>query len=135
MAVAVLVLAVLLVRERGTGADGTPGGTSTVATTAGGGTDAASGLAWVDHGRLPNEARATIALIRRGGPFPYRKDGATFGNREGLLPERSRGYYREYTVETPGSRDRGARRVVTGDRDREFFYTDDHYRTFRKVRL
>ena len=82
---------------------------------------------------LPVEARATLALIRAGGPFPYDRDGSVFGNREALLPKRERGYYREYTVRTPGARDRGARRIVAG-RDGEYYYTDDHYRTFRRIR-
>ncbi len=90
---------------------------------------------------LPKEARETLALIRNGGPFPYRKDGATFGNFEKHLPQRARGYYREYTVPTPGARDRGARRIVagqgaTGDArtSGEYYYSDDHYRTFRRIR-
>ncbi|MFD8308954.1 ribonuclease domain-containing protein [Streptomyces sp. NPDC059690] len=73
-----------------------------------------SGPATVQASRLPAEARRTLALIDEGGPFPYAKDGAVFGNFEGLLPRRRRGYYHEYTVPTPGSRDRGARRIVTG---------------------
>lgn len=82
---------------------------------------------------LPPEARDTLALIEAGGPFPYRQDGATFQNREHRLPERERGYYREYTVETPGSPDRGARRIIAGgDPPSEFFYTDDHYGSFRR---
>ncbi len=82
---------------------------------------------------LPPEARDTLALIRAGGPYPYRQDGGVFQNRERRLPERPRGYYREYTVDTPGSRDRGARRIVSGgDPPAEFFYTDDHYRSFRR---
>ena len=82
---------------------------------------------------LPGEALETLALIERGGPFPHRQDGATFQNRERLLPPRPRGYYREYTVRTPGARDRGARRIVSGGRPpAEFFYTDDHYRSFRR---
>jgi guanyl-specific ribonuclease Sa len=85
---------------------------------------------------LPPEALATLDLIRRGGPFPYRKDGGTFQNREGRLPERPRGYYREYTVPTPGSPDRGARRIVSGgDPPREFYYTPDHYRSFRPIEV
>lgn len=82
---------------------------------------------------LPPEARATLALIRAGGPFPHPQDGRTFGNREQRLPLRGRGYYREYTVPTPGARDRGARRIVAGDGG-EFYYTADHYRTFRRIR-
>lgn len=89
---------------------------------------------------LPEEARATLAAIKRGGPFPYRKDGSIFGNHEKRLPARPRGYYREYTVATPGARDRGARRIVagqgaTGDvrTSGEYYYTDNHYRSFRMI--
>lgn len=81
---------------------------------------------------LPPEAIDTLLLIEEGGPFPYGQDGATFQNREGILPDHPRGYYREYTVETPGSPDRGARRIVTG-RDGERYYTDDHYDSFRFI--
>lgn len=86
---------------------------------------------------LPPEARRTLVLIRRGGPFPYRKDGTVFGNRERLLPPKRRGYYTEYTVPTPSSRDRGARRIVAGGDPAlsdELYYTDDHYASFRKIR-
>ena len=82
---------------------------------------------------LPAEARATLALIKAGGPFPYRQDGRTFGNREKLLPRRDHGYYLEYTVTTPGVRDRGAQRIVAGSSG-EFYYTADHYRTFKRIR-
>lgn len=85
---------------------------------------------------LPAEAQATLELIQRGGPFPYPKDGVVFQNREGRLPDRPRGYYREYTVPTPGSRDRGARRIVTGgDPPRVFYYTPDHYRHFQPIEV
>ena len=87
----------------------------------------------VEAATLPQEARETLTLIRSGGPFPFQKDGAVFGNREAVLPRRERGYYREYTVRTPGARDRGARRIVAG-RGGEYYYTDDHYRTFRRIR-
>ena len=81
---------------------------------------------------LPPEARDTIALVQRDGPFPHRQDGGVFGNREGRLPRKPRGWYREYTVATPGLRHRGARRIVTGgDPPREWYYTDDHYDSFR----
>ena len=83
--------------------------------------------------RLPPEARAVLEQIRAGGPFAHQRDGIVFGNREGLLPEKARGYYREYTVPTPGRRDRGARRIVAG-RGGERYYTGDHYRSFRRVR-
>lgn len=82
---------------------------------------------------LPPEARATLRLIERGGPFPHKRDGVTFANRERLLPPKPRGYYHEYTVPTPGSRDRGARRIVAGEA-REYYYSDDHYRSFRSIR-
>ena len=81
---------------------------------------------------LPPEAAEVWALIQDGGPFPYEQDGTTFGNREGLLPDRERGWYREYTVPTPGEDDRGARRLVTGG-ERELYYTDDHYGSFVAV--
>lgn len=87
---------------------------------------------------LPPEAIDTLQRIARGGPFEYRQDGATFQNREHRLPLQPRGYYREYTVETPGSRDRGARRIIAGgglpgdSPPIEYFYSDDHYRSFRR---
>ncbi|MEO5735813.1 MAG: ribonuclease domain-containing protein [Rubrivivax sp.] len=86
---------------------------------------------------LPPEARATHELIVRGGPFPYPKDAAVFGNRERLLPQRQRGYYLEYTVPTPGAHDRGARRMVCGGQPRNrpatCFYSNDHYASFRPI--
>ena len=86
---------------------------------------------------LPVEARETERLVRSGGPFPYPKDGTVFGNRERLLPLQRRGHYREYTVKTPGSRDRGARRIVCGGRQptapEACYYTDDHYTSFRRI--
>jgi ribonuclease T1 len=94
--------------------------------------DPVDGLPVVQMGDLPPEAAATLALIETEGPFPYRQDGAVFQNREGLLPQRPAGHYREYTVETPGSDDRGARRIVTGA-DGERYYTDDHYDSFRWI--
>jgi len=86
----------------------------------------------IEKQQLPKEALETIALIRKGGPFPYERDGVVFGNREKLLPQRERGWYREYTVRTPGVRTRGARRIVAG-RDGTLYYTDDHYRSFKRV--
>lgn len=87
-------------------------------------------------GFLTPEARDTITLIQRDGPFPHRQDGGVFGNREGRLPRKSRGWYREYTVATPGLRHRGARRIVTGgDPPREWYYTDDHYDSFRRFEV
>ena len=81
---------------------------------------------------LPPEARETLALIRSGGPFPHAPDGSVFANREGLLPPAARGTYREYTVMTPGRKDRGARRIVAVRRG-GFYYTEDHYRSFRRI--
>jgi ribonuclease T1 len=86
---------------------------------------------------LPQEARNTLALIKRGGPFPFDKDGVVFGNREKLLPKKSRDYYSEYTVITPGERSRGARRIVAGGDPKttgEYYYSDDHYRSFKRIR-
>ena len=95
------------------------------------------GEAWTGAGHaldfLPAEAHATLALIDRGGPYPYRQDGSVFQNRERLLPQRPRGHYREFTVDTPGIGHRGARRIVTGgDPPGEWYYTADHYRSFRQ---
>ena len=91
--------------------------------------------------QLPPEAAQTLALIRQGGPFPYRRDGIVFQNRERRLPEQPRGYYREYTVPTPGLDHRGARRIVAGSgpgndvrRSGEYWYTGDHYRSFRRIK-
>ena len=94
------------------------------------------GLGTVAVGDLPAEARQTLALIREGGPYPYEKDGTVFGNYERKLPRQRRGYYTEYTVRTPQVHSRGARRIIAGGRDgrpTEFYYTDDHYQTFRRI--
>jgi ribonuclease T1 len=92
----------------------------------------AQGMHTVRADRLPPEARRTLSLVDKGGPFPYAQDGTVFGNFEGHLPKHPRGYYHEYTVPTPGSPDRGARRLVTGQGG-EIYYTDDHYTSFRAV--
>ena len=91
----------------------------------------------VDVTKLPAEARAVLERVRAGGPFPYERDGVTFGNRERLLPDRKRGYYHEYTVATPGVRTRGARRIVCGGPRKVpevCYYTDNHYASFRRIR-
>jgi ribonuclease T1 len=97
----------------------------------------ADSLGSVPLASLPAEARTTHRLIHAGGPFPYRKDGTVFGNRERLLPRAQRGFYREYTVPTPGSRDRGARRIVCGGErptaPEACFYTADHYASFKLI--
>jgi len=82
---------------------------------------------------LPQEAKATLRLIKQGGPFPFQRDGVVFGNFEKRLPRQQRGYYREYTVKTPGLRSRGARRIVCGQ-PAECYYSDDHYETFKRIR-
>jgi len=86
---------------------------------------------------LPKEAQALHVLIGKGGPFKYSRDGVVFGNREKLLPAKPHGYYHEYTVRTPGAKDRGARRMVCGGRKTEpdaCYYSDDHYQSFRRIR-
>jgi ribonuclease T1 len=86
--------------------------------------------------QMPRQGAETYSLIRQGGPFAYEKDGVVFGNRERLLPIEKRGYYREYTVKTPGARNRGARRIVCGGQPKvpdACYYTDDHYASFRKI--
>lgn len=110
------------------------GGTGTTSSGGGGGTDPDSGLPWITEAQLPQEGRDTLALIDKGGPFPYpRNDGVVFQNREGVLPQESSGYYHEYTVPTPGSSDRGARRIVAGGGG-QFYYTGDHYDSFSRIR-
>lgn len=100
----------------------------------GSGQDPASGnIGIIALAELPPEARETIAHVRRGGPFRYERDGTVFRNFERLLPIRPRGYYREYTVATPWLKHRGARRIIAGGGG-ELYYTDDHYRSFRRVR-
>ncbi len=99
--------------------------------------DAATTWSVVALAELPAEGQQTYRLIHQGGPFPHEKDGSVFGNRERLLPRQVRGYYREYTVRTPGARDRGARRIVCGGQVPEMpkacYYTADHYASFRVI--
>jgi ribonuclease T1 len=122
--VAAAMLVVWLVGGGGQG-DPEPAGT---------GTDATSGLPVVRLADLPPEAERTVELIEAGGPFPEPEhDGGTFGNREELLPDRPMGYYREYTVPTPGLDHRGARRIVAGEDD-ELYWTADHYSSFARIR-
>ena len=94
-------------------------------------------LATITVGELPTQGQQTFERIHQGGPFAYDKDGVVFGNRERLLPAEKRGYYREYTVKTPGSRDRGTRRIVCGGAPKApdaCFYTADHYASFRRIK-
>jgi ribonuclease T1 len=100
------------------------------------GPETAGSAPTVSVAKLPSQGAQTYELIRQGGPFSYEKDGVVFGNRERLLPDQKRGYYREYTVKTPGARDRGARRIVCGGQPRTpdaCYYTDDHYASFRRI--
>ncbi|MDI3405292.1 ribonuclease [Streptomyces cavernicola] len=96
-------------------------------------TATAAAVGDICYSALPPEAHDTLDLIEAGGPYPYPQDGTVFQNREGLLPSQDSGYYHEYTVETPGSDDRGARRIVTGEADQEDYYTADHYESFDLV--
>lgn len=98
-----------------------------------GGTDPDSGLPWVAEADLPPEAIDTLALIDADGPYPYEEDDTVFSNREGILPDQAQGYYREYTVETPGLDHRGAKRIVTGSGG-EYYWTEDHYSSFSRIR-
>ncbi|MFD8419493.1 ribonuclease domain-containing protein [Streptomyces sp. NPDC059466] len=93
----------------------------------------AAAVGSICYGKLPSQAYDTLDLIASGGPFPYSQDGVVFQNREGVLPGQSTGYYHEYTVITPGSSTRGAKRIVTGKKTREDYYTSDHYVTFKLI--
>ncbi|CAL9407966.1 Guanyl-specific ribonuclease Sa3 [Streptomyces sp. enrichment culture] len=105
------------------------GGTVT-ATTADAGTASVGSIC---YGSLPAQAYDTLELIEQGGPYPYSQDGSVFQNREGVLPSHTAGYYHEYTVITPGSSTRGARRIVTGQQYQEDYYTADHYASFKLI--
>lgn len=94
--------------------------------------NAQAGLAVISTAELPQEARDTLRAIRNGGPFAYSRDGVVFSNFERILPKRRRGYYHEYTVKTPGTHGRGARRIISGETG-EYFYTADHYQTFKRI--
>ena len=94
---------------------------------------AADSVGSICYNSLPSQAHDTLDLIEQGGPYPYSQDGSVFQNREGVLPSQSSGYYHEYTVITPGSSTRGARRIVTGQKTQEDYYTADHYATFKLV--
>jgi ribonuclease T1 len=102
----------------------------TAATTAGAAPAALGSICYSD---LPSQAYDTLELIEQGGPYPFDQDGTVFRNREGILPSQPSGYYHEYTVITPGSSTRGARRIVTGDENQEDYYTADHYESFDLV--
>lgn len=125
---AIVVLALLWWQRQ----DLAPGGGHAPSTTIGSSRAGPARPAYGDS--LPTEARDTLQRIARGGPFTHRQDGGVFGNYEGLLPSAARGYYHEYTVETPGAANRGARRIITGGTPPKiYYYTDDHYRSFRPI--
>lgn len=127
LAVALVAAALWLQRDRAPAAEGGAPPTITVGATG----NQAPASAWPAF--LPKEARPVLRRIADGGPHPYRQDGSVFQNREGRLPSQPRGYYREYTVETPGLGHRGARRIVTGGQPpAAYYYTDDHYDSFRR---
>ncbi len=133
-----LVAAVMLVAWLVTGGgqgDSGPSGSDASTSTGSPSTpssDPEDGLPTAQLADLPPEAARTLELIDAGGPFPEDRDGVTFENREDLLPDRPTGYYREYTVPTPGSEDRGARRIIAGEGD-ELYWTDDHYGSFSRI--
>jgi guanyl-specific ribonuclease Sa len=125
---AALVVAMLLWRQH----TPSPAGPANHAAT----TSISDGTAAALPAFLPPEAHATLDLIARGGPFPHSQDGVVFGNYEHLLPEQPRGYYHEYTVETPGASTRGTRRIITGGTPPDtYYYTDDHYHSFRSFKI
>ncbi|MGW4506367.1 ribonuclease domain-containing protein [Streptomyces sp. NPDC004436] len=113
-------------------ASGSAGLSASPSAVAGPTPDWARGMPVVRADALPRQAQEVLVLIDKGGPYPHRQDGTVFGNFEKLLPRQKRGYYHEFTVRTPGERDRGARRIVTGEGG-EFYYTDDHYDSFKAV--
>ncbi|MFJ3880623.1 ribonuclease domain-containing protein [Streptomyces sp. NPDC090077] len=129
---ALFLCAALTAALAGCGGGAAPGRPSSAASTAASAPAWAKGMPTVRADALPPQAREVLALIDRGGPYAHRQDGTVFGNFEKRLPKQKRGYYHEFTVKTPGERDRGARRIVTGDGG-EFYYTDDHYETFKAV--
>ncbi|UCA52134.1 ribonuclease [Streptomyces sp. WA6-1-16] len=125
------LLSLLLASGPVTAQAATPATTSTTAYSAT--AFRATAVGSICYSALPSQAHDTLDLIEQGGPFPYEQDGTVFQNREGLLPDQSTGYYHEYTVITPGSDDRGARRIVTGEQNEEDYYTADHYASFDLV--
>ncbi len=132
---AVVLIAIVGVIAIGLATSGSPGRTGPVSAPSGtpaAAVDSGSGLPTIARASLPPEARATLALIAAGGPFPFDADGSTFQNRERLLPSRPAGTYREYTVKTLGSPDRGARRIVMASTG-ELYWSADHYASFARI--
>lgn len=133
MGLLVLILLIGLLFQNGTSPDAREPSPDVTTTNATGGPAGSDGLGVVALDDLPDQAQETVRLIRAGGPYPYRQDDSVFRNREGLLPDRQSGYYREYTVPTQGADDRGERRIVKA-RDGTLYYTDDHYESFARIR-
>lgn len=96
--------------------------------------DPETGLPWIDVADLPSQGRQVLALIDKGGPYPYDQDGGTFSNAERLLPIKAKGFYTEYTVKLPNSSDRGPLRIIMGGKSQMYFWTDDHYASFGRIR-
>lgn len=96
--------------------------------------DPETGLAWIEASDLPSQGRTVLALIDKGGPYPYSQDGGTFGNYEKILPQKAKGFYTEYTVKLPSSSDRGPVRIIMGGKGQWYFWTDDHYASFFRIR-
>lgn len=135
IAVVLLVVAMVSGQQAPTAPGESPGtavSTTSAPPAAGRGPENPSGLPAVNASQLPKEARQTLVLIAKGGPYPYREDDGNFGNFEGLLPKKGSGFYKEYTVPTPGKSNRGERRIVVG-RDAAKYYTADHYESFKFI--
>lgn len=109
-----------------------PGGSDASDEIESGDIDEESGLPWIREDEMSPLAQGTLAIIDQGGPYPYERDGITFENREGILPDEDRGYYHEFTVVAPGADNRGPERIVTGDGG-EFYWTEDHYQSFERI--
>lgn len=129
---------------RSSGTSASPGVQASTAATATSGTaqrgtasqavDPETGLRWIDTSDLPSQGRTVLALIDKGGPYPYSQDGGTFTNAERLLPLKAKGFYTEYTVKLPSSSDRGPVRIIMGGRGQWYFWTDDHYASFSRIK-
>jgi ribonuclease T1 len=96
--------------------------------------DSETGLPWIAVADLPSQGRSVLALIDKGGPYPYSQDGGTFSNAEKLLPLKAKGFYTEYTVKLPSSSDRGPVRIIMGGKGQWYFWTDDHYASFSRIK-
>ncbi|MFJ4027255.1 ribonuclease domain-containing protein [Paenarthrobacter sp. NPDC089989] len=132
LVIAAVVLVVAMVSGQQATAPGSASSTTSAPPAAVSAPENPSGLPAINASQLPKEARQTLVLIAKGGPYPYDRDGVNFGNFEGLLPRKASGFYQEYTVVTPGESDRGARRIIAG-KDGAKYYTPDHYESFKFI--